>query len=274
MGCCQSEICPENIIDPPTEGPVRVKCKSRNIFSKDYCVHQDDEDGSLWMYIRRNAGDDNDKYVLESFHKDEEKEDLNQCLVMCKIDNLIMHGDDASYKTYDVDSDGDSDANFSPDSDAEDSGVQKKKWRLKTKARYYSDRSKKDQIAILKIKAKGVAYLHTWTETDANGEERHKSRETKRIKKIKYKAYFGSKDTPEEERHYVDIDLKGSLNHNMRELKWKGDVFECDVDGTVRQKPDIKTKAGYDPNVAILMAFTVCNICAPDDILGGLKIVW
>merc|ERR1719424_712198 len=102
-----------------------------------------DKEGEFWQ---------NPTYVLENFiRKDGEKR--GECLVAAKLEvtEAITYGREVH-----------EDSDFSSDDSTDDEGetdrvVAKMKWAQKVKVKFYSDRSRNNKIAEVKVKAKGKA---------------------------------------------------------------------------------------------------------------------
>lgn len=230
--------------------------------------------------------------MVENYVREPEDNGIGsgQCLAMCKLDQL---GAD-NFKYYDYswsadyhfsDSD-DSDGYSDSDSDDESYGTdlkQKCKFKVTTKATFYTDRGATDKIGSCKIKGKGKCKKktktrmvdHTENETFPDGEVRqvHRQREEtyyeyeNKLKKFFYKLKVGN---DEEGDWKIPVKVHGSWNKSQP-LTWDSELFEAQIDGFWTAKPTIKTKSEEMAPMDLLIGFMCSNVLGPEQVLYSIN---
>jgi len=221
MGCCASiPGVPDEIIPDPT-APSTFFCKKSGTFSSNYSVYQGNEDGGLWLFIRKQGSifKDNARYILENFVRDDpENPENGHALAVCKFDTL----DAQAYKQYGFQTHEDSDDSDGYSEESDDDAEQKMKWTFKTKSKFYLDRGETQQVATMKVKAKGIAKrkvdFQTRQEEDGTKRTHAVIKQKKKIKKFIYKLEVNNQKVP--------IQLRGSLNKSNKKTRLdKSNVF-------------------------------------------------
>lgn len=272
MGCCDSKSSvPDVIIPDPEPGEkCKVLFKKNGMMSRDQNVFKDGDTSQKWLMLDKEGSFwSNPTYILENFVRDESGK--GKVLAAAKL--IVTEA-----KTYGMKTKEDSDSSESDSSDSQSTQeimVTKMKWAQAIKVKFYSDREMTDEIAEIKVKAKGKAKKTVVTTTrevedkDEEGnvtgtheEESVKTDIEKKVKKVKYviKELKGEEEPPK-------IELDGKPNKNAYKLEWKGEVFEAEIESSGWGSQEIEVKTSWkNPALGMLMGYVIAKEISPDDI--------
>jgi len=256
----------EQILPDPASGSESEFWVQRiNTFGSDYEVFADSGYTKKWLVIDQQGSlwDSKCKFFCENYVRpDGGKIGDGECLAACVVEtpkyDYYGFDWDRSYKFEDSD---DSDG-YSDDSDGWDGGSvetkQKCKFRVKTKAHFYTDRNLTKKIATCKVKAKGKAKM------ECSSHDMDVDRKVK-VKKFVYKLTVGDEEVP--------IKMHGSINHSSGSKyggsnTWKcPGFFKADIKGFFSAKPHIQScsEGNSNPAMDLLLGFMVANVMAPDN---------
>jgi len=276
MGNCGSSSVPDVIIPDPTPGQkCHVLFKKTGMFARDQNVFMDCDKEKKWLMMDKEGSFfSNPTYVLENFvRKVDEKgkqSKRGECLCAAKLKITEC-------KTYGHETHEDSDSSSEDSSDGEvTEEVTKMKWAQAVKVEFFSDREMKDEIATLKVKAKGKAKRTKITkevedhddEGNVTGTHEEISYEfDKKIKKVKYmiKELKGEEEMPK-------VTLEGKPNKSAYKLKWAGDVFQAEIESSNWGAQEIEVKTEFkNPALGMLMGYITAKEISPDDILDKVS---
>lgn len=269
MGCGSSSVPDELIPDPEPGQKCKVLFKKTGMMSKDQNVYQDGDKDKKWLMMDKEGGFwSNPTYVLENFVR-KEGEKRGECLCFAKLEVT-----DAKTYGREVHEDSDSSEDDSTDDGSEtDKDVAKMKWAQAIKVKFYKDREGTEQIATVKVKAKGKAKKTVWTtrSQDEEGNEQVSTRQQieKKCKKVKYViTEMAGEDEPPK------IELDGKPDKDAYKLEWKGDVFQAEIDSNGWGSQEIEVNTDWkNPALGMLMGYIIAKEISPDDIKDRVS-VW
>jgi len=281
MGCGNSA--PAVIIPDPTPGQeCKVLFKKTGMLSRDQFVYQDQDKEKKWLLMDKEGNlFSNPSYVLENFvrGKNPDKKNEGECLCAAKLEITES-------KTYGFSAHEDSDSSEDDSGDwveESDKVVEKMKWRQTVRVKFYRDRGHSDQLAEVKVKAKGKAKKTTIitmedvTSVDGDGNstttqvERVSINIEKKCTKVKYSIV----DMKGEEKEMPKIKLQGKPNGKEGNLRWECPLFDAEIDPKIGFSSDqIVVHTNWkDPALGMLMGYIIAKDIAPEDIKEKV-IVW
>jgi len=281
MGCGTSV--PKEIIPDPTPGQeCKVLFKKTGMLSRDQYVYKDMDKEKKWLLMDREGSlFTNPTYVLENFvrGKNPDKKNEGECLCAAKLEVTES-------KTYGFEAHEDSDSSEADSGEwveEVDVVVVKMKWRQTVRVKFYRDRKHTDQIAEVKVKAKGkakkttVVTFESVTTVDADGNsstnqvERVAVNIEKKVTKVKYTIT----EMKGEEKEMPKIKLQGKPNGKEGKLKWECPVFSAEIDPKIGFSSDqIEVVTNWkDPALGMLMGYIIAKDISPEDIKDKV-VVW
>lgn len=278
MGCGSSSV-PAIIIPDPTPGQkCHVLFKKTGMFASDQNVFLECDKDKKWLMMDKEGAGifSNPTYVLENFvRKTDDKGKVSkrgECL--CKAKLKVTEA-----RTYGFESHEDSDSS-SDDSDLEVSVDKlKMKWAQAIKVEFFTDREMKDEIATVKVKAKGKATRTKVTreveDKDAEGNvtgthEQISYTVEKKVKKVKYMITEMKGKSKDE---LPKITLEGKPNKSAYKLKWTGALFKAEIDSNGWGSQEIIVDTDFtNPALGMLMGYVIAKEISPDDILDKVNV--
>jgi len=262
MGCCGSVSVPDQIIPDPT-GPSTFYFKKAHLLGSDYKVFQTDENGPLWLLLRKTGNwyDFNSTYVLENFIRGGGPgKDDGQALASCCFETVgADYFQEVEWGTqfFGVDYVG---GDFWR---ADDRYSQKKQWRLSTQVRFYADRARTIDAYQLLIFAEGFARRDVRFDEvrEPDGRVRYDSSESVRVDIMGQRYVLRAAGTGFE----IPLVLNGDLNASSRNLVWDSPLFQATVSGLFTEKSTVSTRDG-NPAMDALIGFIVSMEMAPEEV--------
>jgi hypothetical protein len=265
MGCGASSVPDVIIPDPTPNQKCKVLFKKQGMFARDQNIFQDCDKSKKWLFMDKEGGlwDDKCSFVLENFVREKGS---NQGQVLCAAQLKV-----AKAKTYGFEVHEDSDSSSEDSGDGENVEVEqvKMKWAQVVKVEFFKDREMKEEIAKVKVKAKGKAIRTKITTETEEGGVQISYEVTKKVKKVKY--------TIEElkgcDGELPKIALKGKPNGSAYHLEWESPMFQAEIDsnGWGSQEIVVQTDA-ENPALGLLMGYIIAKEISPDDIKDNVNV--
>lgn len=277
MGCGSSSV-PAVIIPDPTPGQkCHVLFKKTGMFASDQNVFQDCDKEKKWLMMDKEGSlFTNPTYTLENFVRPVDANGKvgkrGQCL--CKAKLKVTEA-----RTYGFELHEDSDSSSEDSGGDVDVDVLKMKWAQAVKCEFFNDRDMKEEIATVKVKAKGKAVRFKITKTvedrDANGNvtgthEEVSYRVEKKVKKVKYMV---TEMKGIDKANLPPIILEGKPNKSAYKLKWTGPLFKAEIDSNGWGSQEIIVDTDYtNPALGMLMGYVIAKEISPDDIKDKVNV--